>query len=332
MPKIIITGRNFTEPDDGALQMLKNAGYEVIDLGKLGMAHGTPEKEVAEAVKDADAVIAGLEPYTEGVLSVCPKLKLISRRGIGYDSVDVEACHRHGVTLCRTAGMVEGSVAEQVMAYILYFARRIDLQNQYMQEGQWKRLMMPGVKTRTLGLVGFGGIGKEIARRAAAFDMKVLYYCRHPKKEWEEIYHARYAELSELLAASDYVSVNLPLTESTRGLCGKEFFGKMKQGSVFINIARGEVGDPEALKEALDSGHLSGAGVDVFATEPCTDSPLRGCENAVLTPHTAPYTVENFAGMNELAAKNVIDFFQGCLAEKIIVKWQASIKKRKIYM
>ena len=102
MPKIIITGRNFTEPDDGALQMLKNAGYEVIDLGKLGMAHGTPEKEVAEAVKDADAVIAGLEPYTEGVLSVCPKLKLISRRGIGYDSVDVEACHRHGVTLCRT--------------------------------------------------------------------------------------------------------------------------------------------------------------------------------------------------------------------------------------
>ena len=115
MPKIIITGRNFTEPDDGALQMLKNAGYEVIDLGKLGMAHGTPEKEVAEAVKDADAVIAGLEPYTEGVLSVCPKLKLISRRGIGYDSVDVEACHRHGVTLCRTAGMVEGSVAEQVM-------------------------------------------------------------------------------------------------------------------------------------------------------------------------------------------------------------------------
>ena len=142
MPKIIITGRNFTEPDDGALQMLKNAGYEVIDLGKLGMAHGTPEKEVAEAVKDADAVIAGLEPYTEGVLSVCPKLKLISRRGIGYDSVDVEACHRHGVTLCRTAGMVEGSVAEQVMAYILYFARRIDLQNQYMQEGQWKRLML----------------------------------------------------------------------------------------------------------------------------------------------------------------------------------------------
>lgn len=100
----------------------------------------------------------------------------------------------------------------------------------------------------------------------------------------------------------------------------KEFFGKIKQGSVFINIARGEVGDPEALKEALDSGHLSGAGVDVFATEPCTDSPLRGCENAVLTPHTAPYTVENFAGMNELAAKNVIDFFQGCLAEKMIVK------------
>ena len=180
--------------------------------------------------------------------------------------------------------------------------------------------MMPGVKSRTLGLVGFGGIGKEIARRAAAFDMEILYYCHHPKKEWEETYHARYADLDELLAASDYVSVNVPLTESTRGLCGKEFFRKMKQGSVFINIARGEVADPEALKEALDSGHLSGAGVDVFATEPCTDSPLRSCENAVLTPHTAPYTVENFAGMNELAARNVIDFFNGQLNEKMLVK------------
>ena len=130
------------------------------------------------------------------------------------------------MTLCRTAGMVEGSVAEQVMAHILYFARRIDLQNQYMQEGQWKRLMMSGVKTRTLGLVGFGGLGKEIARRAAAFDMEILYYCRHPKKEWEERYRARYADLDELLAASDYVSVNVPLTESTYGLCGKEFFKK----------------------------------------------------------------------------------------------------------
>ena len=320
MPKIVITGRNFTEPNDKALQMLKNAGYEVVDLGKLGMAHGTAEKEVAAAVKDADAVIAGLEPYTEAVLAACPELKLISRRGIGYDSVDVGACYRHGVTLCRTAGVVEGSVAEQVMAYILYFARRIDLQNQSMHEGQWKRLMMPGVKTRTLGLVGFGGIGKEIARRAAAFDMEVLYYCRHPKKEWEETYHVRYAELDELLAAGDYISVNVPLTESTRGLCGKEFFEKMKQGSVFINIARGEVADTEALKEALDSGHLSGAGVDVFATEPCTDSPLRTCENAVLTPHTAPYTVENFAMMNELAAQNVIDFFNGRLEEKMIVK------------
>ena len=320
MPKIVITGRNFIEPNDKALQMLKNAGYEVVDLGKLGMAHGTPEKEVAAAVKDADAVIAGLEPYTEAVLDACPELKLISRRGIGYDSVDVGACHRHGVTLCRTAGVVEGSVAEQVMAYILYFARRIDLQNQSMHEGQWKRLMMSGVKTRTLGLVGFGGIGKEIARRAAAFDMEVLYYCRHPKKEWEETYHVRYAELDELLAASDYISVNVPLTESTRGLCGKEFFEKMKQGSVFINIARGEVADTEALKEALDRGHLSGAGVDVFATEPCTDSPLRTCENAVLTPHTAPYTVENFAMMNELAAQNVIDFFKDRLEEKMIVK------------
>ena len=217
--------------------MLKNAGYEVIDLGKLGMAHGTPEKEVAEAVKDADAVIAGLEPYTEGVLSVCPKLKLISRRGIGYDSVDVEACHRHGVTLCRTAGMVEGSVARsQVGSLHPLFCPADRSSESVYAGGAVEAAHDAGGQDPDPWSSGIRGIGKEIARRAAAFDMKVLYYCRHPKKEWEEIYHARYAELSELLAASDYVSVNLPLTEYP-GTLWKNFRKKW-QGSVFINIAR----------------------------------------------------------------------------------------------
>ncbi len=313
--KIAINARNFTSADKAAVQMLIDAGHEVVDFGDLGMGIGTDEAKVIETLGDADIVIAGLEPYTENVFKACPNLKMISRRGIGYDSIDIEACKGNGITLARTFGSVEGAVAEHVMAYILYFSRRIDLQNESMHKKLWERTLMPGAKGRTLGLLGFGGIGKEIAKRASAFGMQVYYHCRNPKPEWTAQYGVKYAPLDDMLAMSDYVSVNVPLTQSTRGLCDEAFFSKMKEGSVFINIARGQVMNVQDLKSALESGRLSGAGIDVFDTEPCTDSPLAGCQNAVLTPHTAPYTSENFIEMNRVAASNVIAFVNGDLPE-----------------
>lgn len=266
--KVVITGRNFTTCDKDSIQMLIDAGHEVIDYSTADMGSGTDEEIVYEAVKDADIAILGLEPYSESVIKRCPNLKMISRRGIGYDSVDTKACKERGIVLARTVGMVEGAVAEHVMAYILHFARRVAMQNETMYQGQWNRVMAPGAKGRTLGLVGFGGIGKEIAKRAVPFGMKVLYNCRHPKNEWEEEYNVKYMDLEEMLSVCDYVSVNVPLSKSTRKMFGAEMFRKMKKGSIFINIARGQVMDAEALKEALDSGHLAGAGVDVFDAEP----------------------------------------------------------------
>ncbi len=314
--KIVITARNFSSTEPHAVKMLQDAGHEVHDYGHLDMGMGTEEALVAQTVADAEIVIAGLEPYTESVINACPNLKMISRRGIGYDSIDIEACKKHGVTLGRTVGHVEAAVAEHVMAYILYFARRIDLQNTHMHEKKWQRTLVPGAKGRVIGLVGFGGIGKEIAERAAVFGMEVLYYCRHPKAAWKDMYKAKYADLDTLLSRSDYVSVNVPFTESTREMCNKAFFDKMKAGSIFINIARGQIMNVHDLKSALCSEHLAGAGIDVFDTEPCTDSPLLECETAVLTPHTAPYTSENFTIMNEKAAQNVLDYIKGTLAEK----------------
>ncbi|NCC43013.1 MAG: glyoxylate reductase [Clostridia bacterium] len=317
--KIVITGRDFSTSDRHALDMLIAAGHEVIDHSDKGMGSGTKEEIIYEAVKDADIVITGLEPYRDSLLKRCPNLKLISRRGIGYDSVDLDACKRYGITLTRTAGTVEGAVAEQVLAYILYFARRLDIQNASMHQGEWKRTMMPGAKSRTLGLVGFGGVGKEIAKRAVPFGMNVLYNCRHPKKEWDDEYGVSYMELDQMLAVSDYISVNVPLTDSTRGMFNKSMFDKMKSGSIFINIARGPVMDAAALKDSLDTGKLAGAAVDVFDYEPCTDSPLISCENVVLTPHTAPYTSENFIMMNEMSAQNVLDHIAGNVPEKNLV-------------
>ena len=314
--KIVITARNFTNYDRAAVESLRACGHEIIDLTEQNFTIATPESEMVAALSDAQAAICGLEPITDHVLAHCPKLELVSRRSIGYDSIDLDACRTHGVAVTRLTGMVEGAVAEHVMAYILYFAKRIDLQNASMQRGEWVRVMTPGAKGRTLGLVGFGGIGKEIAKRATAFGMRVIYTCRHPNPAWESEFGVTYRDMDSLLAESDYVSLNVPLTDQTRGMFSAPQFEQMKSTAVLINIARGGVVDVSALRRALEDGKIGGAAIDVYESEPCTDSPLVGCDKAVLTPHTAPFTSENFIAMNNRAAQNVLDFFSGTLDEK----------------
>ena len=314
--KIVITARNYTTYDRAAVESLRACGHEIIDLTEQNFTIATPESEMVAALSDAQAAICGLEPITDHVLAHCPKLELVSRRSIGYDSIDLDACRAHGVAVTRLTGMVEGAVAEHVMAYILYFAKRIDLQNASMQRGEWVRVMTPGAKGRTLGLVGFGGIGKEIAKRATAFGMRVIYTCRHPNPAWESEFGVTYRDMDSLLAESDYVSLNVPLTDQTRGMFSAPQFEQMKSTAVLINIARGGVVDVSALRRALEDGKIGGAAIDVYESEPCTDSPLVGCDKAVLTPHTAPFTSENFIAMNNRAAQNVLDFFAGTLDEK----------------
>lgn len=313
--KVVVTARNFSTDDDTALKMLQNAGFEVEDHSAEDIGSATDEEYIRSLVLAADAVICGPEGISNKAISENKNLKIVSRRGVGYDSIDIDFCKKNNVAVARALGTVEGSVAESVMAYILYFARRIDLQSESMNRGEWKRLMTPGAKNHTLGLIGFGGIGKEIAKRAVPFGMEVLYYCRHPKDE----FGAHYAELDELLARSDYVSINVPLNESTVNMIDEKTISKMKDGAILINTARSKIVDTNALVDALKSGKLSGAAVDVFDNEPCTDSPLVGLPNVVLTPHTAPFTKENFREMNNRAAKSVIEFFNGTLDSRYLI-------------
>lgn len=304
--KVVITARDFTSSEVDGGYILKNNNYEIVDYSN---EHYISKMEVSDLIGDADAVITGLEPVGAEVFEKCTNLKLISRRGIGYDSIDIEACRRYNVALARTTGVVEAAVAEHCMAYILGWARQIATQNEWMHNSQWKRIMMPGAKNRVLGLVGFGGIGREIAKRAVPFGMKVIYYCRHPRKEWDLQYGVQYCELDRLLECSDYLSINVPLTDETRGMFGEKQFHRMKKNAVLINTAREPIVDYYALARALETEQIGGACVDVFQCEPCVDSPLLKCKNAILTPHTAPYTSENFKLMNERAAQNVVDYF-----------------------
>lgn len=313
--KIVVTARNFSTDDDTALNMLKNANYDVDDHSAEDIGSATDEEYILSLIKSADAVICGPEKISNKAIEACKNLKIISRRGVGYDSIDINFCKQNGVAVARALGTVEGSVAECVMAYILYFARRIDLQSASMNRGEWKRIMTPGAKSRTLGIIGFGGIGKEVAKRAVPFGMNVIYYCRHPKDE----FGAHYADIDKLLATSDYISINVPLSDDTLNMINKEAIAKMKKGAVLINTARSAIVNNEDLYAALKSGKLSGAAIDVFDNEPCTDSPLIGLPNVVLTPHTAPFTTENFREMNNRAAKSVIEFFEGKLDSRYLI-------------
>ncbi|MDL2058388.1 phosphoglycerate dehydrogenase [Mesosutterella sp. AGMB02718] len=315
MKKLVITSGGFAKADPQLFSELERAGYEVQNLSGRFQPN-SPEDDIIGALEGARSVIAGRESYSRRVLSALPELRLISRCGVGCDSIDLEACRELGITVCRGVGSVEGAVAEQVMAYILFFARRVDLQSSMMHGGIWKKVLARGAKGSTLGLVGFGGIGREIALRAKPFGMKILYFCRHPDPRWDEAYGVSYAPLQEVIARSDYLSVNTPLTPETRGMFGAKEFAAMKQGAVFINIARGPVADARALAAALKSGHLGGAGIDVYDSEPCTDSPLRECENAVLTPHSSTFTGETRLLMARAAAQNVLDWERGALSPR----------------
>lgn len=249
-------------------------------------------------------------------MDACSHLQVISRRGIGYDNIDVSACQKRNIAVLRTTGLVEAAVAEHALAFLLYFARNINQENKEMHQGLWHRQRSMGAKNRRLGLIGFGGIGKEIAKRAYPFGMDIVYYCRHPHKEWDNMYHVQYADLDTLLSSSDYISINVPLTNQTKGMIGKEELAKMKPESVLINIARASIVDTQALKAALMSHQIRGAAIDVFDHEPCTDSPFIDCDNAILTPHVAPFTTENFQAMNQQSAQNIVDWQQNKLNRK----------------
>lgn len=307
---VVITTLNFTET---ALSKLKEAGLNAWKYSGPALGAGGSEDILYEAVKDADIIIAGTETYSPSLLKRLHKLKLISRNGIGYDAIDLKALKELGIGLTRTTGFVEGAVAEHVMAYILYFARRIDAQNKSMHEHVWEPTLEPGAKGKTLALYGFGGIGKEIAKRAVPFKMNVIYYCRHPNLEDEKTYGVKYVDEETLLREGDFLSLNVPLTDSTFHLIDKNKLDQMKTGSILINIARGPVIDEFAVADALKSGKLGAAAVDVFPTEPCTNSPLANCPTAVLTPHTASSTIENSAEMNIAAVDNVLNYLQGSL-------------------
>ena len=250
---------------------------------------------LAEELNDADALIVRSAVKVNGeLLEHAQKLRVIGRAGIGVDNIELPAATRKGIAVMNTPGANAVAVAEQTIGMMLCLARHLPRANETTKAGKWEKKSLEGTELRgkTLGVIGLGRIGLEVASRAQAFGMKVVGHDPYISTELARERKVELKTLDDLYPVADYLSLHLALTPQTRGMINAESLVKMKKGVRIINCARGELINEAALAEALKSGHIGGAALDVFAPEPPKDSPLLGLENVMATPHIAGSTKE----------------------------------------
>jgi glyoxylate/hydroxypyruvate/2-ketogluconate reductase len=277
------------------------------------------------ALKDADGAIGASVKITPDMIEGATRLKALSTVSVGFDNFDVDDLTQRGIVLTHTPDVLTESTADTVFALILASARRVVELAQWVKAGHWQGSIGEAcfgvdVQGKTLGIVGLGRIGGAVARRAAlGFRMNVLYTNRHSNEEAERQYGAKRVELDDLLAQSDFVCLQVPLTPQTRGLIGANELKKMKRSAILINASRGPTVDEHALIDALQSGTIRAAGLDVFEHEPlAADSPLLKMDNVVALPHIGSATHETRHAMNLNAAENLIGALDGTLNDNIV--------------
>ena len=315
--KVVVTARAFWVSGKEARAALEEAGCTVVDAPVAGPL---PIEDLIPLLRDADAVVASSDPYNRRVFSECPSLKVVSRCGVGYDSIDIPAATEAGIVVTITPGAMTDAVADYTFGLILAVARKIPQGDALMHSGGWGEYPGVLVTGKTLGLVGFGAIGRGTARRAVGFGIRILAYdpawARPADGQAVEIPGVEFVGLDELLAESDFVSLHAPATPETRGMFDLARFRQMKKSAYFINTARGALVNEPDLVQALREGVIAGAAIDVYTKEPVSpDDPLRTAPNCVLTPHNAFNAVEAAALMSQRSAGNVLAVMQGEIPE-----------------
>jgi D-3-phosphoglycerate dehydrogenase len=275
---------------------------------------GLPRPDFLEALPAYEALVvrSGVQVDAEAI-AAGQRLVVVGRAGVGVDNVDLEAATRAGITVVNAPTGNTIAAAEHTLALLYAVARRIAAADASLRRGEWQRSRFTGVELRgkTLGIVGLGKIGMAISDRARAMEMEVLAHDPFVSADTAGKHGVTLTDLPTLLARADVVSVHVPLTRGTRGLIGRRELAGMRQGSILLNVARGGVVDETALADALRSGHLGGAGVDVFTVEPPRESPLLDAPNTVLTPHLGASTAEAQVRVAIEAAQQVIDVLEG---------------------
>ena len=309
MPKVLVTARSFRKMQGDHWRVLQDAGYDIVTPSQ---DQPLKEAEMIPLVGDVDAVLVGNDAVTERVIAAAPRLKVVSKHGVGVDNVDVPAATRAGVIVTSTPGANQVAVAELTLALILALARKIPHHDTVVKSGEWGRIVGTELDGKTVGVVGLGRIGKEVVLRLKGFRVKFLAYDVYQDTAFASEHGVRFTTLDELLAESDIVTLHAVLTSDTQSFIGERELARMKPGAYLVNTARGGLIDEQALYRALSENRLAGAGLDVFADEPPKNSPLLQLgDKVVLAPHLGAQTTEAVMKMGLMAAENIVQALRG---------------------
>lgn len=263
-----------------------------------------------ELIRQASYIIAYTVKFND--FDIADSVKIFQLLSAGFDTLDIDQFKNQGIPVCNNGGVNATTVAEHVVLLILSLFKRLPVHHQKLQQGVWlghqHALQLRELKNKKVGILGFGHIGQEVARKLSGFDVELTYFDPCPvAADIEKRYQIKRIEFIDLIKNSDIITVHLPLFEKTKGLIGKTEFDLMKASAIIINTARGPIVDEAALVEALDSGKLAGAGLDVYTREPLeADSPLIGRENVVVTPHIAGTTIDNWFRRLDFSYENIL--------------------------
>jgi len=293
---------------DPAKEVLAKIGAE------LQLASGPTPDAIMKIAADADAVLVTYAKITGDMIAKMPKVRIISRFGIGVDNVDIPAATAAGIVVTKVPDYCIDEVSDHTMALLLAVVRKIPFINAKVHAGEWK---MPDVvpigrlRGSTIGLVGFGRIPQLVVPKAQAFGMKVVAFDPFAPKEVFQKLGVEQVDFEQLLKVSDYVSIHCPLTPETKGLLNADAFRKMKKTAYVVNTARGPIIDEAALAAALDAKEIAGAALDVMTQEPPGSSPLFGRPNVIITPHTSFYSIEALVELQTKATQEVVSVLSG---------------------
>lgn len=310
MKKVLVAKPSFKKFCLTGYKMLLDKGYDVVctDLDRDYYL-----EELLPMVGDIDACIANCEPWGEEAMSAAPNVKILARYGTGMNSVDTDAAKRHGIMVTNCPGVNANPVAEHIIMFILAALRDLPRMNAMTREGQWKNLNFHEVSGKTVGILGFGHIGKLVAKKLTGFDCRTIAYDVMPDQEAAAKYNVEFKSFEELMAESDIICILVPLLPSTENMINRESLKLCKRGVVFVTDARGEVVDEEAMYEALTSGQVAFFASDVFVHEPATpeNTPLLTLPNVIATSHNGSESYENLENCGIMTASQIIDALEG---------------------
>jgi phosphoglycerate dehydrogenase-like enzyme len=301
--KVLVTPRSYGKTDPEVFSILERTGLEIV-RNETG---GILDKEGIKALlSDCEGVILGVDPMDAEVIAAAPKLRAIAKYGVGVDNIDMEAARARGIAVSRTVGANAEAVADYTMALILAVARKTVPIDARCRQGDWRKITTRDVSGATIGILGFGAIGRHVAQRAQGFGMTVLAHDPFWDEEYAAAHGVTRATPEEIYAKCDIISLHLPLLPETKDMIGAEQLAQMRPDVILVNTARGGIIDENALLDALEGGRIYGAGIDAFSEEPPADQRWYALENVVLGSHCAASTAGAALNMGRIATANLL--------------------------